>query len=181
MTDKKRELRVWWNRHENDLHVMPGGPDGGMTLTVLCHNPVHGPSMMTGDPAWPPFIKELERRGYDITTFKLSVQRREEHAWVKRDAILYPQDGRGKPAKVDWIQWRGKQVTVFFALPSKRRPTEPEWEVPFSAVFAGEDPHMSLDEVERRYQPAPATPHEWTHNDLPPMFGLVQGVQANRA
>lgn len=171
MSDK-RELRVVWSAREMDLMFhRVRGPDGSLAQTVLCSNPCHGPSLLNpNDPEALPFTAELERRGYDLTTLKFSIQLRDNHPWIKRDAILYRQDG-GMPVKVDWIRWRGRDVRVFLATPDQRRKGEPAFEVPF---FTYSDGGMDLAQVERRYQPTPAEPAEWSPDDLPPMFPTTE-------
>lgn len=147
----------------------PRSPDGHLANSVLTHNPISGPSILNRDaPPEPPFLTELERRGYDITTFRMTVQLRDDHPWIKRHAIIYPKAG-GKPAKVDWIRWRGSDVTVFFMKPAQRRDGEPEFRIPFCSIPHG----MTLTEVERLYQFMPAESPDWSPDALPPMFPEV--------
>jgi hypothetical protein len=159
------------------MYHAPRRYDGHLAYGVLGKDPVHGPSILEPNaPAALPFLDELERRGYDITTLRMSVQLRDDHAWIKPHALIYPQAG-GKPAMVDWIRWRGAEVTVFFMSPGGRH--DGEIEIPRDAgrmSWAGGRYSwrcMSLGDVEQLYQPTPAEPPEWSPDDLPPMFAEV--------
>lgn len=61
--DKQRTLLVRWDKREADLKVWyPRKVDGGFALGCL------GTTLET-------FLDEMERRGYDRNTFRLSIRR----------------------------------------------------------------------------------------------------------
>ena len=63
-------IQVKWSKREHDWIIhYPNKPDGWLT---------HG--FVRGDDTFPEWIKELEQRGYDLTTLKLSVK-------LKRDGV----------------------------------------------------------------------------------------------
>jgi hypothetical protein len=82
-TDDK--LVVFWSKREKDfLFRFPRSADGHYVNSVFCSDRPrvlytraeredNGGSPVAYDPS---FVKELERRGYDTTTLRFSVQRR---------------------------------------------------------------------------------------------------------
>ena len=73
-------LVVFWNPRENDFTICyPRSSDGHYAHTVFCSEriawrPVEG---VVFDP---PFVKELERRGYDLKTLRFSIERKPARA-----------------------------------------------------------------------------------------------------
>lgn len=71
MKDKDNTLAAKWSKKENDIMIYyPNKCDGALLNNHLFH-PRDSISCH-------PFIKELERRGYDITTLKFSVKKKKE-------------------------------------------------------------------------------------------------------
>jgi len=71
MKTKPGELKACWNKKENDITLSWGGEgadkcDGGWLSSWLTHHKGFDGT----------FIEELELRGYDITTLKISVKRK---------------------------------------------------------------------------------------------------------
>lgn len=176
MASDKRELRGYWSKKERCLEWWSVRRcDGNLLHHALSCNPGSQPSSLRpNEPLDLPFTKELERRGYDMTTFRLTVKLRDDHAWVKRGALLYPQKG-GLPIRVDWIRWRGAEVRVFLAPVERDLGCAPITQVPWGAI--GEH-GLSLEEVERDYQPSPPEPVEWSIDDLPPLWPPAPGRRA---
>ncbi|HEY4266680.1 MAG TPA: hypothetical protein VGM94_00680 [Galbitalea sp.] len=61
-------LKVYWSKRERALIYDGEKQTGGMTADVFERMPI-----VYGDTT---FVKELERSGYDLTTLRLSVQRK---------------------------------------------------------------------------------------------------------
>lgn len=169
------ELRVSWDGKEVALaYHARQRPDGALVAHALESVPVHRPvEAKAFSPDTIPLCRELERRGYDLTTLRLSVLcRDDEHAWIRRGRMLYPRENPyhlfDKPLKVDWVRYRGAQVQVFFATPQSRRDDEPPLGTWGGSRYEGGG--APLAEVENRYQPTASTPPEWTPDELPPMF-----------
>ena len=167
------ELRVSWDGKEAALlYHARQPPDGALVAHVLESVPVHRP---LGAKAFSPdtihLCRELECRGYDLTTLRLSVLcRDDEHPWIRRGRVLYPRENpyhlHDKPLKVDWVQYRGAQAFVFFAAPQSRREDEPPLGTWGGSRYEGGG--APLAEVENRYQPTASTPPERMPDELPP-------------
>lgn len=67
-------LVVKWSKKENDLLIGgPNGPDRHLTHGFFNRTPI---LTWDGKVAYENFVKELENRGYDITTLKFSIKRK---------------------------------------------------------------------------------------------------------
>ena len=72
MKDKQPRIRLRWSKKEQDVEVAwdaqaNGKPNAGMVLTHFTWTPtLHELT----------FVKELERRGYDLTTLRFSIERK---------------------------------------------------------------------------------------------------------
>jgi hypothetical protein len=79
MADK---LTMRWSKRERDFVInYPSGPDGHLVHRYLCcdwdrTSPYWSDGGMVPARVDPAFVKELEARGYDLTTLKFSVQRK---------------------------------------------------------------------------------------------------------
>ena len=72
MKDKQPRIRLRWSKKEQDVVVCwdaqeNGQPNAGMVMTHFTWTPTLHEL---------PFVKELERRGYDLTTLKFSIERK---------------------------------------------------------------------------------------------------------
>jgi hypothetical protein len=76
MADRKRQLRAYWSKRENDLvfYHPTQKADGHLLYGVLaCERQRH--DWHTGKPVYDPsFVEELEKRGFDIKTLRFSVE-----------------------------------------------------------------------------------------------------------
>lgn len=78
---KPGELKLYWNRRECDIGYSWGGdgaskPDAHLMHGVFTMDRLR-PNYRTGLSEFDPsFVKELERRGYDLTTIKFSIQQK---------------------------------------------------------------------------------------------------------
>lgn len=75
MSKKDDMLHAYWSAREQDLVLHhPAGPqtgaDGHMLYGALCYDKLIGGL---------PFVKELEKRGYDIKTLKFSIAKKAGH------------------------------------------------------------------------------------------------------
>lgn len=62
-------IRVRWSKHENDWYIhYPRKSDGWLTYDLL-----------KGHDTFQKWIKQLEERGYDLTTLRISVRLKEEN------------------------------------------------------------------------------------------------------
>lgn len=101
MTSRRAEthLMVRWSKRENDLlfHHPGPKPDGHLLYAALCGDRWRPDweEMRVGGVHDPSFVKELEARGYDLTTLRFSVRlkpnapvlqrrfRRKSRAWFR--------------------------------------------------------------------------------------------------
>lgn len=137
-------LNIYWNNDERSLFVDGGipRPDQHFAVDVLCHGRWYPPSFI--DPKRremgqdPSFEEEMERRGYDITTLRLVMVRR-QHPWIQpREMIVHKSTGQRR--RVHHVKWRGKSQIVVFCVGDDMDKQSSE--------------QMSLDWVERDYMPA---------------------------
>jgi hypothetical protein len=71
-------LSIRWSKKENDFLIeYPNGPDGHLCYGHFCYDRPRPRYRITEEQSFdPPFVEELKRRGYDITTLKFSVKRK---------------------------------------------------------------------------------------------------------
>ncbi|MNQ62479.1 hypothetical protein D3C85_768240 [compost metagenome] len=68
MSRSESKLTVRWGKREKDWVIdYPSSPDGWLA---------HG--LIRGDDTLPEFIQELKERGYDLTTLRISVERKKQ-------------------------------------------------------------------------------------------------------
>jgi hypothetical protein len=96
----------------------------------------------------PSFEDEMEQRGYDITTLRVFMVRR-QHPWIQPcETIVHRSTGQRR--RVHHVKWRGKsQIVVFCVGDDMDKPCSEQ---------------MSLDCEERDYMPA-------THETMQPFIG----------
>lgn len=75
MTDT---LSIRWGKRERDMLIdYPSKPDGWLVHDVFfgdrCRLSMEGPFNVVWDPS---LVKQLEERGYDLTTLKFSIKRK---------------------------------------------------------------------------------------------------------
>lgn len=69
MSRSESKLQLRWGKREKDWMIdYPDKPDGWL---------MHG--LLRGDDTLPELIKELEERGYDLTTLRISVERKKQN------------------------------------------------------------------------------------------------------
>lgn len=72
MQGKKKKLTLKWSKKEKDLIChYPNSQDGGLIFDAFTGEKYHRLS----DEWSKSFVKELEERGYDITTLKFSIEK----------------------------------------------------------------------------------------------------------
>ncbi len=78
MIDRYRALRARWSRGVNAVMVdCPVKPDGDILRGALLDKRLRIDDAMPSGHSWGPSLaKELEARGYDLTTLKFSIQKK---------------------------------------------------------------------------------------------------------
>jgi len=81
--DPKTTLRVRWSKRERDvMYHSPNGPDGHWIHAWLTAARLPPGFDLGWPPPWPhndrSFMRELDQRGYDVTTLRISVKRKAE-------------------------------------------------------------------------------------------------------
>ena len=170
MPKEKRELRVYWSKKEDDVSVWGiRGPDRALALGSLCQNPINPAIGHHYEASGLSFLGELERRGYDLSTLKLTIALRDDHPWIRRGVTLYPIERTTEAMRVEWVRFCGDQVTVYMRrhnAPDERGKVGgmPDYGRGFSVELA-----LSIGEVERRYQRTPFVDDVLDVDGLPPM------------
>lgn len=79
MSRKKPDLTVKWSKRENALMYNGSKQTGGMTAYIFETKIVHDKTVLSDSSHRElTFIKELEDRGYDITTLKFSIYKKSD-------------------------------------------------------------------------------------------------------
>lgn len=114
-------LNIYWNAEERSMYADGGVPrcDQNLAFDVLCHKRWHPPPLtgpnkgrMGQDPS---FEDELEERGYDMTTFRMVIVRR-QHPWIHPCEVIVNKS-TGQHRRVHHVKWRGKaQPIVVFCV-----------------------------------------------------------------
>ena len=73
----RNKLVAFWSKKEKDfLFRYPSSPDGHLLYGLLCADRQRYDYIDKTVVFDPSFVKELERRGYDTTTLRFSVEKR---------------------------------------------------------------------------------------------------------
>lgn len=145
-------LRVTWSRRQRD-HVFhyPSSPDGHLTNGVLCSKRRRS--------EWPwdqSFMDELVVRGYDVTTFRMRVERY-RHAWIRPGATLRHRQ-TGEERHVHHVRWERGVGHVF--LVARRTDMGAHLEDVTRSVLG--DRYLPIADVERDWQCRPGEhPRSW--------------------
>lgn len=168
MPKDKRELRVYWSKKEEDVSVWGmRGPDRALALGSLCQNPINPAIGRHTEAEGLSFLGELERRGYDLTTLKMTIALRDDHPWIRTGRTLYAKD-KGEALTVDWVRYHGGRVTVYVRRHAMAERAKVGGMPDYGhGLFA--EKALSIAEVERRYQPEPFVDDALDVDALPPM------------
>jgi hypothetical protein len=135
-------LNIYWNAEERSLFADGGIPrsDQALAFDVLCHERWSPPSLL--DPNQhrmvkePSFDNEMEERGYDMTTFRMFIVRR-QHPWIHPCEVIVNKS-TGQHRRIHHVKWRGKaQPIVVFCVGD-------DMDKPSSEQF-------SLEQIEREF------------------------------
>jgi hypothetical protein len=137
-------LNIYWNNDERSLFADGDIPrsDQALVFDVLCHERWSPPSLLDANQHRMnkelSFDDEMEQRGYDITTLRVFMVRR-QHPWIQPcETIVHKSTGQRR--RVHHVKWRGKSQIVVFCVGDDMDKQSSE--------------QMSLDWVERDYMPA---------------------------
>lgn len=88
MSARETTLSARWSKREKDLafHWPASKPDGHLLYNVFCGNRWRPDweGMRVSGAFDPSFVKELEARGYDITTLRFSVKAKHDAPFMLR-------------------------------------------------------------------------------------------------